>query len=716
MGHRRLGLLAACIAVALPALVPLPTGARALPERTERARFVLPTAPDLARCGGWQDEDCGPLLRNYGRRVAARLAVARPTRATFPAWGNSPAVTDPCTPDAFPGAVCGHVDVPFDRSDPSRGTISIAFELYVHSDPGPAESAILVNFGGPGGGTITGRGSAFYLAGPNLATHDLLLIDDRGRGYSNLIDCPGLQYAVGTLEEQVAECAGILGDTVDLYGTGDVAMDTDVVREALGYELMDYYGVSYGGADISAYATRFPQHIRSLVLDAPWGPTQILEEFVDFDLFVESTLDGVRLVCRRSPTCRAEHPDPEADFAALVDAVRSAPVTGRGTSWDGSRIDVTLDPDWILEYMMATYGVTTTHAEIAAASTALSQGDPVPVLRLAAEGWYPLCCQEPPDPPPPPPVDFSLGNYVTTFCADNHWAWNWNSPIDQRVMQHEAALAAASPDLFSPFLGSEAAESTFLTAPYCIRWPNPTGSEPIAPPSPTYPDVPTLVIVGDLDNVVPIQQATWMAGLFPNSEYVEFPGAFHGAAFWSSCALGLVQEFVQTLELGDRSCASRPEFEIPAVGEFPLLAADATPAQPAGGDNEAGPAERRVAAVAVATVRDALARANLGFIGPGEIRSRGLRGGRVDLLYRGKNGFNWAMRLHNARFAEDVTVSGVVHLSPDGSRVWADLTIGGAGTAGGALSVATDDYLGERWFHVTGSLGGRIVDVRVGQV
>jgi hypothetical protein len=226
--------------------------------------------------------------------------------------------------------------------------------------------------------------------------------------------------------------------------------------------------------------------------------------------------------------------------------------------------------------------------------------------------------------------------------------------------------------------------------------------------------VPTLVIAGDLDNIVPIQQAQWVADLYPSSHYVEFAGAFHGAAFWHSCATALVQEFVATLELGDTGCASRPEFEIPAVGEFPLVASEASPAEPRPrGDDEATRAERRVVAVAVAAVRDALARANLAFIGPGEVDSRGLRGGRVQLLYKGRNGSNWVMRLRNVRFAEDVTVTGVVRW-PRGPRVSAEVVVDGA--ARGELLIETTDYLGAPWFLVSGTIGGHAVDARVRQV
>ena len=57
-------------------------------------------------------------------------------------------------------------------------------------------------------GTIVNRGVVFFLFEPLLAEHDLLLVDDRGRGTNNLIDCPGAQHAVGLFAAQVTECVG----------------------------------------------------------------------------------------------------------------------------------------------------------------------------------------------------------------------------------------------------------------------------------------------------------------------------------------------------------------------------------------------------------------------------------------------------------------------------------------------------------------------------
>src|SRR5437762_6830836 len=164
-------------------------------------------------------------------------------------------VTCPTEAQAL-GAICGTLAVPLDRRHPREKKISIYFELYLHSNPGPAESAILANDGGPGDTTTGLRAGALFVFGQNLDVHDLLLIDDRGRGLSTTIDCDELQHGTALFDHAEKDCASQLGDTASMYATGDIAMDTDAVRAALGYDQVDYCGGSYGGVDVTAYATR----------------------------------------------------------------------------------------------------------------------------------------------------------------------------------------------------------------------------------------------------------------------------------------------------------------------------------------------------------------------------------------------------------------------------------------------------------------------------
>jgi pimeloyl-ACP methyl ester carboxylesterase len=685
-----------------------------------RDAVAAPRLPDLRRCGSGAGRlgyrgilvACRDVLQRYGERTARWATTERGRSSDVPsaARGVSPVE---CPRDAFDGAICGRVDVPVDRSSVGTGTISIAFELYEHTEPGPAESAMLVNFGGPGPGTTPSRGGAFFLLGRNLDTHDLLLIDDRGRGYSDPIDCPKLQATIGTVAEAVGECGAILGSAAGRYGTGDIAMDTEDVRAALGYDLIDYYGVSYGGADVSAYATRYPEHVRSLILDAPWGDTQIRRLLVQASLFARSSVDLIETLCRRSPSCRPERSDPVADFDGLIERIRQRPVRGFGVDAYGERIPVTIDPRFVLEYLFYPYGPFASNGEIAAAAVALEAGDRRPLLRLAAEYYYPLCCLDPATAEGPPLEITSNGATMATFCVDNEWEWAWTADTTQRLDQLKAATEAADPEPFLPFTVAEAAGASFNFTSQCLHWPNPGQPSPIVQPGSGYPDVPTIVMGGDLDNIVPMQQTRWVAELFPGSTLVEVRSAGHGAAFWGPCTANLVTRLIDSLEVGNTSCASRPQAFVPSVGEFPIVAAQAAPARPdPGGGNEADARVRRIATVVASAVKDAIARAELAFFGPGEVQTRGLRGGQIEFLFRGKNGFDWRMNLTGVRFSRDVAVTGHIHwgTSPE---IRARLEVRGA--ARGSLSISTPGYLIDRWFEVRGRLDGQRVAVIVPQ-
>lgn len=208
--------------------------------------------------------------------------------------------------------------MPHDRQHPEGASIKIYFELYLHINPGPAESAILFNTGGPGVGTTSVmRAIVFALFVQNLDVHDFLLIDDRGRGQSAVINCPELQHGTAPFWVAESDCAAQLGIDDSRYGTGDVAMDTDAVRAALGYDKVDYWGASYGGQDVAAYATRFGKHLRSIVLDAPEG-TPSLRAFLLDGNEAQSTARVVRLDCNRSPTCSPITPIPTATFVSSL--------------------------------------------------------------------------------------------------------------------------------------------------------------------------------------------------------------------------------------------------------------------------------------------------------------------------------------------------------------------------------------------------------------
>ena len=156
------------------------------------------------------------------------------------------------------------------------------------------------------------------------------------------------------------------------------------------------------------------------------------------------------------------------------------------------------------------------------------------------------------------------------------------------------------------------------------------------PPDAPYPDVPTLVLNGDLDNITASSGARVVASRFPRSTFVETANTIHISAISDrdDCAAPMVRRFIATLDAGDTSCASRLA-EVRVVGTFP---------------RRAGGTPVRVGTAAAETVADAIMRWQINYSG----RSRGLRGGRWS--YTGTKLVRF--RFRGARFVRDVPVTG----------------------------------------------------------
>jgi pimeloyl-ACP methyl ester carboxylesterase len=649
-------------------------------------------APSFRKPGLPKPVQTKPLL------AQAPLLLAAPTLAT-----SSASITDVTCPEVT-ASRCGYVPVPLDRRYPNGTHLQIYFEVYPHTAAGAAVSAIMVNLGGPGPGTTQSRDYFQFLFGPNLDVHDLLLVDDRGTGLSGAIDCPELQHGTAPFIQSEIDCVAQLGLAASRYANGDIAQDMDAVRVALGYNLIDYLGASWGGVDATAYAVRYPEHTRSLVLDAPLS-TPGLPELVRLHDRVHSDPRMVRLVCSRSVLCSQDQPDPDETFEELIEMIREHPIEGDTFDASGNPMHIRIDEDALLNFVV-TYpqGEYINTGEILAAAGALKHGDKTPLLRLGAEGFFTLVGDS------GDPTGNSAGAYFAIGCGDTVEPFDWSAPVFARIDQYNDAVGAASPGYFAPFTPWAANDFLFSgNGRECFWWQRPTPPSPTVPPHASFPNTPTLVLDGDIDNRVPYEETNEVAELFPNSTNVIIPEAGHETIGWSQCALNLANQFIETLQAGDTSCANSPAAIFPAVGRFPLVVEDARPANPdSSGTNQIGIAERKTVSVSVATAIDALQRSLISF---GSGSGVGLRSGTFTT---GINGLVWTITLTNCAFATDVIVNGTFVWGSDNSII-GDLSVSGPGTAGGILHITgyfdIPGPVGN--FHLTGTLGGKQVAVLV---
>jgi pimeloyl-ACP methyl ester carboxylesterase len=579
--------------------------------------------------------------------------------------------------------------VPLDRADPSAGTIGIGYERYPHTDETRPELETIVAIeGGPGYATTASRGSYLGLFRPMLDRHDLLLVDLRGTGTSEPVDCRPLQDLrlpdYDRWVQAVGRCGRQLGPASDLYGTANAADDLADVLDALGIGTVDLYGDSYGTFFSQTFAVRHPERLRALVLDAAY-PVEGADPW--WRDLARAGAQGLRLVCERDPGCVG---DPVRRLERLDRRIALEPITGSAPNANGVRRTVTIDPG-ILIYVATGAGYSpTVYRELDAAVRAALHGDDAPLLRMAREQVYLGAGGA--------PRYYSQGLANAVSCNDYPQLYDMLAPPGERDEQYLAAigsLAREDPDAFDPFTIAGWITSPVEDFDSCLRWPVPDRPLPPFPEGSAYPDVPTLVLVGDLDSVTSPEGAAQVAAAFPASTSVEVANAVHVTALGDRhrCASRIVLRFVRTLDAGDTSCASRYA-EIRAVDAFALRA-----------DEIDGSPARRGAIVAASTVADVIARWPQMWTAHGV----GLRGGTFTT--RGAALVAWS--LDGVRWVEDVALSGRASWNRRTGAIRAHVVLDGSGVPPGRLRLRWNDLEPQSRARVWGVVGGVPVDLTV---
>jgi len=572
----------------------------------------------------------------------------------------------PCDED--PDFLCGTVPVRLDRASAhDRRTVGIHVEVFSHRIADPSSGVIVIGSGGPGvaisGGSKYGYLDALLGALPE--TFDIVFVDQRGLGQSQTIDCPQIQQAQAVAKYDAARaCHDQLGDTANLFSTRAVADDIDDVRKALGVNKINIVGNSYAGNDAVTYAVRHRQHLRSVVAASA-------ELTVGEDTFWPSIPKAFPRVteslCARSASCRRGVADPSGSLAWLAARLRHHPLVGTWSDGDGVahtvRLTETLLANWILPNPQAEFAGP---GEIAQAAEALRHGDPAALIRLAGEndvGSFDLSGGD--------PIFYSAGHNLARRCVDEPFPWNKAAPGSVRLAQFARAWAA-QPAKYGPIAKTAWAVPVIDGVPPLFTQPDPCISSrwkdvPAYPAGSKVPGVPTLVLAGEYDTVVPSVEARRVTNVLTNSRFVEIAAAFHNVWFYPGCTSDLVVRFIGTLSAGDTSCAATPPVVSWLPGAFRRTSAGLPPAQAAPGTSSPV-GLRRVATAALWTLLDTIRHS---FVSPTGVQP-GLRGGTLTWTF--PNEVDVAV-LDGVKFTNDVAISGAVSWPAEHNVLDGDLAI-----------------------------------------
>jgi pimeloyl-ACP methyl ester carboxylesterase len=581
-------------------------------------------------------------------------------------------------------AKCGYVRVPLDRAKPDGKTIPIYFERYPRRKREQSRISTVVSIeGGPGYPVTADRGSRIDLWKPVSGRRDLLLVDLRGTGGSKPLSCKAFARSSRGYVPRAGRCARQIGPKRDLYSTSQAVQDIEAVLRALHAGKVDFYGDSYGTYAAQAYALRFPERLLSLTLDAAYPLPGTDPAWADL---VEAIRLGLERSCSRSLGCPTN--DPVKLVTRFANRVREEPILGVAPDGDGTPTNVRLNEDALVQLVSSGYWYPALWRDLPAAIRAAETGDNAPILRLAAETVTI-------DAGPADPAYWSDALYLAVICHDYPQLWDFSTPIADRRAEAESRIAAYPPGTFLPFSASAWNGTDYEGVFACLRWPAPARPDPPDPPGAVYPDVPTLVLNGDLDTITASSGAREVARRFPNSTFVEVANSIHVTALadWDLCASRIYARFVRDLATGDTSCTSEVG-EWNVVPRFAGSVAETASAVRAPGD-ESTRDDRRLAAAAALTAADVIARWMVNYDGTGV----GLRGGRW--WYSGYP--NVRFRLTNVRLVPGVFVSGTVRWAYEGGASSANVEVRGPGGTNGTLRI---EWLKEP--HATATLEGAV--------
>jgi pimeloyl-ACP methyl ester carboxylesterase len=597
-----------------------------------------------------------------------------------------------------PLSYCGTLSVPLDYATPTGPRISVAYRWYPASAPfgGGASGTVVPVEGGPGYPSI---GSVAYesagspagysaMYGGLLQRWNMLAVDNRGTGESAPLHCAALQDFSGptgteAFQQAAAGCAAALNNrwkgphhswvhASDLFTSAPAAEDLASVIKALGLGRVDLYGDSYGSFFAQVFASRFPSLVRSVILDSTY-------ETVGLDPWYRSTIDSMpaafNAACSRSAACASAAPGSSwARIGALAESLRGHPLSGVVPGADGRPRSVSMEVSGLVNLVSDAAEDVNVYRELDAAARAwLDEGDPAPLLRLYAqrlavdEAYFGVPFRE-----------YSVELYLAVSCLDYPQLFNMHATPSQRAEELATAETVLAPTTFNPFSISEWLSQDENTEAYtgCLDWPSPTiAKPPTTGHLPLLPStLPVLVLGGELDTWTPAAGVPKvLAEIGGHARFVELANSTHVVGEGDTeCGSTLVREFVadpQALDTLNASCAPAVS-PIHTVGVYAARLSDEPPLQPSAA-NDASSEELRLAAAAISTAGDAIAR----YQAIEAPLDHGLAGGEVRA---GEHGA--LLTLHHDRLVPGVSVSGTVKLAPaqssvDGDTVLAKLTV-----------------------------------------
>ena len=419
---------------------------------------------------------------------------------------------------------CGKYDVFENRAAQAGRKISLNIVVLPAKSPNALSDPLVFL---AGGGVAPATHYAGFLARsfPTLRRErDILLVDQRGTGGSNALDCDVPTDATSPVWRDQARfltavraCRADVSKHADVkYYTTPFAMDDlDEVRAWLGYSRLDLWGASYGTSAAMVYVRQHPDHVRTVALQ---GVVPIdVPMWLETPHNAEAVLDRVFDACTRNAGCHAAFPRFRSEFHALSERLSKNPVRSE---------NLTIDGDVLRNFAgRMLFGAERVH-------------DLPLLIHLAYNGDYkPIAARIAPAGDSGDAIP--KGIYFSIVCSEQ-----------VPLFDARAVARAADPSVLYSMRLRRDTEA-------CSEWPR--GWLPQAFHSPVRSNVPVLAMNGELDHLTPPRYGKQVVESLSNARHLVLPNRGHNDV--DECTNGIIEAFMLagTLEGLDTSCLAKSE-------------------------------------------------------------------------------------------------------------------------------------------------------------
>ena len=425
-----------------------------------------------------------------------------------------------CTVDGL-AADCGNVWVPQDWAHPAGPAMSLQVVVLAATATTNRAAPLFYLTGtggqavGDGDAVLNGLDWAAQAFRPLNQTMDLVFVEERGTPGSGLQTCTGLEdwlASPAAIQAAARRCLVSVSRDPRHDTTASAVRDLDQVRQALGYNQINIYGVSYGVTVGLAYLQRYSGHVRTAVLDS--GSLLPVPEEQLGAVHAQQAFDQLASRCAATPACaRSYHP--ASDLSAVLARLTAHPVQVTIPGAGGQRQTLTVTAAMFTGFVDTQLSSIQTAVLLPAVLHALALGQWAQVIsRAGLSTATPLSG----------PVSVQD---VTIRCGD---AWAAMNP---------ATVGQQGPSVFA----SEVTVKAEGLRALCAVWPHDPGVS-----GTVRSTVPVVFLNGTADPGDPPSSVAGATATMPNALPVPVPGIGHWTLNWNprpGCLLAATTAFVQ---------------------------------------------------------------------------------------------------------------------------------------------------------------------------